>query len=332
MTTPDVAVPAALEFVDCPACRSGRSRHLFWVRDYTYAVTDERFGVRRCRECGCGFLSPRPTESAISAYYPEFFYHAYEAGERLDGECLLATRRAQLDAKCALLGGMRPGRLLDIGAMKGEFVHVMRGAGWDAAGVEFSRLPPNIFDVPMHYGDFLALDLPPESFDCITMWAVLEHVSRPRDYVARIASLLKPGGRFLALVTNFDSLQARVLRADDYPRHLTLFTRRALRALTEAHDLRIRRIWTDQRIFRGSLYGGLVYQVKRLGGYSETEARREWRGSRDPLAFCCKWRGEPSGALRWVSRLDRALSWAPERMLDRAGRGFLLTFDARKAR
>jgi len=63
------------------------------------------------------------------------------------------------------------------------------------------------------------------------MWAVLEHVYEPRAYARRIASVLDAGGRFLGVVTNFNSIHARWLRADDFPRHLTMFTKSSLGAL-----------------------------------------------------------------------------------------------------
>lgn len=315
--------------VDCPVCGSASKRHLFDVRDYAHPSFEERFGVCVCTACSCGFLSPRPSKKSLPAFYDPAFYWNYEGGKS-DPNVVLTARKAQILAKKSLVGDLKPGRLLDIGAMKGEFVHVLRQDGWDAEGTDFSSNAENLFNVPMRIGDFLSLPYAESSFDCITMWAVLEHVYEPSEYIAKIARLLKPGGRFIALVTNFNSLQARVQRADDYPRHLTLFTRSSLARITRSHGLLPDRLFTDQAIFGHSLHGSLVYATKRVLGYGVDEVYYEWRNLSDPHAFCCKWRNQWSNALRWVSRVDRAISLPIEFLLDRIGAGFTLTCIAHK--
>ncbi len=57
---------------------------------------------------------------------------------------------------------------------------------------------------------------------------------------------------------------------------------------------------------------------------------REWKQIDDPLLFCCKWRGQPSFWMKQVSRMDRLLTLPLEKLLDRLGYGFSLTFGARK--
>jgi SAM-dependent methyltransferase len=225
---------------------------------------------------------------------------------------------------------MKPGRLLDIGAQKGEFLWEMRRLGWQVQGVELDASIPNPAVLPIRYGDFLSMDFAPSSFDCITFWAVLEHVYHPARFLERAASLLRPGGRLVALVTNLNSIQARFHRADDFPRHLTVFTSRSVQYLCETNGLRVTRLHTGQEIFGGALNGGLVYFAKRLAGYSEDEAFREWKQSSDPDLFWVKWRGRPSRVMRGISRVDRALTLPLEWLLDRLGFGFILTFAAIK--
>jgi 2-polyprenyl-3-methyl-5-hydroxy-6-metoxy-1,4-benzoquinol methylase len=323
-------VNAALVDVDCPVCGSSASTHVFDTRDYQFRVDSATFGVRRCSACGCGFLSPRPGRDDLARYYNDAFYWSYEGGQSLGADDIARARAAQIAAKARLLEGLKPGALLDIGTQKGEFLDHMRGRGWDVQGVEFQTLPGNPFDVPIRYGDFLSMDWSGRRFDCITMWAVLEHVYEPRAFVQGVAALLKPGGRFFALVTNFNSIQARCFRQDDFPRHLTLFTHRSLRRLLHDAGMRVLRSTTDQSIFTGTLHGGLVYLAKRALRQPRDEIFAEWRQSDDPLAFCCKWRGRPSAALRWVSRIDYALSRVPERLLDATGNGFILTVEAER--
>lgn len=320
--------PVRLVETDCPLCGSRKTSHRFWTTEYAQPKPRERFGVRKCADCGCGFLSPRPQRDEIARYYDQDFYWAHEGGKPLSPAQLLQVRGPQLESKARFLEDLAPGQLLDIGAQKGEFVHWMRLRGWKALGQDFQALPGNPFDVPMRYGDITTLDWGEQKFDVITVWAVLEHVVEPNAFMQRVATLLKPGGRLVVLVTNFNSIQARLFKQDDFPRHLTLFTRKSAETFLMRHGFRVLRASTEQSVFGGRLNGGLVYLLKRCFGYDEHEAMHEWRYAPDPLAFCAKWHGREARWLLWVSRLDRLLTWLPERVLDITGFGFVLTIEA----
>jgi SAM-dependent methyltransferase len=325
-------VTSQLIEVPCPVCASTRSTQVLAVKDYMHRITDDTFGVRRCHVCGVGFLSPRPAARDIGRFYPIEFYWSFEesAATPLTATDVLARRAVQIANKLRCLADLKRGRLLDIGAMKGEFLYAALDAGWRAEGVEVAASIPNLFNVPIRYGEFVDMEFAPASFDCVTMWAVLEHVYEPRAYVRKIAQLLADGGTFLGVVTNFNSLQARLLCADDYPRHLTLFTKRSMRKLLAEAGLEPVRFWTDQRLFGGALRGAITYGVKRILGYSADEALYEMRDRSDPEAFCCKFRRRPSEAMKWLSRMDKVALWLPEKALDLARCGLNLGFEARK--
>jgi len=328
MTT---GTPSSLVEVDCPVCGSNSSRLLFHVKDWVLETTEAMFGVRKCRVCGCGYVSPRPPATEMKAYYGDDYYWSFEGSRQpLSWPEVINNRKEQLFGKYAVVQNVRPGRLLDVGAQKGEFMWYMRERGWHVEGVELDHSVPNPGSMPITYGDVLTLPFSEGTYDLVTAWAVLEHFYEPARLVERVASLLKPGGRFAGVVTNLNSVQARLFKADDFPRHLTLFTSTSLRLLAERCGLEMCATWTDQRIFGGALNGAALYLLKRAGGYSEDEARREWKDWRDPLAFYAKWRGRRSVLVLNVSRLDRALTWVPEVVLDRLGLGFNLCFVMRK--
>ena len=317
--------------VDCPLCGSNRSKKLFDVKDWTLHCDDRVFSLRRCSECGCGYLSPRPPENEMSLYYPPRFYWSYEGVSReIDWPAIVQNRSRQLKSKAAWLKDLPPGRLLDIGAMKGEFLWFMQQKGWVVEGVELDNNVPNPAKMPIHYGDFLKMDFSQNYYDVITFWAVLEHVYHPVPFIEYASRLLKPGGRLVVLVTNLNSVQARFYRADDYPRHLTVFTASSAKAMCKKNGLRIERISTDQNIFGGALNGGLLYAFKHACG-SDTEALfNEWKQPEDKHLFWVKWKGRPSELIRTVSRIDKALSLPFEYVLDRFGLGFNMTFSAVK--
>lgn len=304
---------------------------MFQTKDYAFSCTDQTFGVNRCVRCGCGYLSPRPLKSDIATYYPSEFYWSWEGEEKkISWDGIVDKRRHQLHEKAKWLNDLPPGRLLDIGAQKGEFLWFMRQQGWAVEGVELDSTVPNPAAMPIRYGDFLLMDFAEGQYDVVTFWAVLEHVCEPALFIEKAARLLRPGGRLVGLVTNIDSVQSRLYAADDFPRHLTLFSRSSLRLLCDRNGLILNKTHTGQEIFGGSLAGGLLYVFKRLFGYSRSVAMSEWKQIKDPELFWCKWRGRPSSIVKNVSRVDRLLTRPLELILDRLGFGFILTFSASK--
>jgi 2-polyprenyl-3-methyl-5-hydroxy-6-metoxy-1,4-benzoquinol methylase len=315
--------------VNCPVCDADRSRKLFDVKDWAFHCDDRVFSLRRCVDCGCGYLSPRPPEDKMRFYYPpRFYWWAEDSESEIDWQTIIQRRTSQLEAKAAWLGAGEGRRLLDVGTQKGDFLWFMQQRGWMVEGVEWDNAVPNPAGMPIRYGDFTKMDFQPESYDVITFWAVLEHVYRPADFIARAVSLLKPGGKLIGLVTNLNSIQARFLRADDYPRHLSIFTASSIKTLCKKHGLRMERIMTDQRIFGSPLGGVLPYICKRMTGYSAEELFREKKQIEDKNLFWSKWRGQPSAWMLNISRIDKVLSLLSERILDQLGFGHTMTFSA----
>lgn len=315
----------------CPVCEADQPKFVFQTKDYTFNCTEHYFGVNRCRVCGCGYLSPRPAQSAIGIYYPKEFYWSWEGqSHAVDWNTILDKRMAQLKEKSKWLEDLPAGKLLDMGAQKGEFLWYMQQRGWVVEGVELDDSVPNPGNMPIRYGDFLDMQYDDNQFDVITYWAVLEHVYEPAKFIEKAARLLKPGGRLVAVVTNFNSIQSRFYQADDYPRHLTIFTKRSVERLCRSQNLTLTKVDTGQEIFGGSLAGGLLYSVKRLFGYSTSEALSEWKQLKDPDLFWCKWRGNNSIIVKNVSRIDRIVTYPLEKILDKLGLGITLSFTAEK--
>lgn len=318
--------------VPCPVCGEKRPHPLFWTKDYVFGCTDDLFCLNRCGSCGCGYLSPRPARSSIGIYYPREFYWSWEGETSALGWAeIIEKRRTQLEEKAKWLDGLPPGRLLDIGAQKGEFLWFMHQLGWQVDGVELDESVPNPGNMPIRYGDFLEMDFEEDQYDVITYWAVLEHVYEPRQFFEKAARLLKPGGRLVAVVTNLNSIQSRFYQADDYPRHLTIFTKSSVQRLCSSQGLKVTRVHTGQEIFGGSLNGGFLYLAKRLLGYTSHEALAEWKQFKDPNRFWCQWRGQDSFWIKNISRLDRLLTYPLEKLLDRLGYGLILSFSAEKS-
>lgn len=93
---------------------------------------------------------------------------------------------------------MDPGRLYDVGGSGGFLMKVAQDHGWEVYGnevsarqVEFAR---NRYGLELFHGVFEDHQLEPETFDVVTMWHSLEHVSCPITTLKKAIDILKPGG------------------------------------------------------------------------------------------------------------------------------------------
>lgn len=252
-----------MEHVACNLCGSDRARTVYQMPDILFHP-DEWFTVVECLGCGLGFVNPRPGPAEIGRYYPPAFYADFTERAR-DHE-----RRYAREAAFLFHGAPRPtpgARLLDIGCAEGHFArHMRHHYALAVEGVEPSAAAAPIEEFPCHRGLLPALDLPAGRYDYVTAWAVLEHTHDPKSYFEAVARLLKPGGRFAFLVTNFESLSSRALFREDPPRHLYFFTPRTIERYLAAAGLRRRRMAFDGRIYEMKPVNWLPHLLRRLKG------------------------------------------------------------------
>lgn len=206
-----------LETVDCPLCGSPRFRKL-GIRGNRehfgadpdaepHVVTD----VARCRECDFIYTNPmiRGLEHLEADHYAD--PARYEAASEGDPARMFAAR---LDL---VARHKEPGRLLDVGCGKGEFLAEARKRGWAVSGVEPSEglcaYARSAYSLDVRHGTLDQVrPAEPGSLDAVTLNHVLEHVDRPQALLSAIRPLLKPDGILFVEVPNCDSY---LLRAAD---------------------------------------------------------------------------------------------------------------------
>ncbi len=234
-----------MEHVACNQCGGTDFFPAYEQPDTLFDISDW-FSIVGCTQCGLGFVNPRPTTAEMTRYYPPQFFSEFENSGAHQNR--YAAQAALLASTAAKANGALP-LLLDIGCANGDFPRFMQARGWRVEGLEVSPNANAIEDFPVHRMPLpeLAFDAP--RYDAITAWAVLEHVHDPRAYFTKAAALLKPGGQFAFLVTNFESLSSRVLFNEDIPRHLYFFTEKTLRAYLADAGLEVQKILYDDAVF-----------------------------------------------------------------------------------
>ena len=198
----------------CPLCGSDDVQTA--MRCIDHFVTGEAFTISRCGHCGFHFTSDAPAEDEIGRYYRSGDYISHSDTSRgVVNKVYHLVRRYMLREKAGIVmhyTGKRRGRLLDYGAGTGYFANRMQRAGWQTEAIEpgdaarafaFAR-----FGLRMKMPSDLSR-MEDKSFDCITLWHVLEHVAGLHETMDEMARLLADDGILVVAVPNRTSCDAR---------------------------------------------------------------------------------------------------------------------------
>jgi SAM-dependent methyltransferase len=197
--------------------------------------------ILRCSDC----------HHVFSSFAADPHYDEYWGDEVADDNQLYwskARARMHLDFFRNFVAG-RSGRLLDMGCGLGYFLKAMAPyTSWEAHGREISpaaaRYAREKLSLPgVICGRLEETDLERNSFDLITMWDVIEHISQPDPLLKSCHSLLKEGGIFFVRAPNIHVQLPRArllkmlrgmrpdtkyLQARDHPHHYSMSSIRRL--------------------------------------------------------------------------------------------------------
>jgi SAM-dependent methyltransferase len=181
----------------CLACGSERFHHR--LTDFRGVDIDE------C-ECGMRFMNPQYSDAHLQRYYENYisdedFHYWHDAAVYCHDWYLSLVERC----------GAKPGRLLDVGCGNGYLLEAGMKRGWTATGYDVdpdtTAHVAKRLGIAVHSGDFMSVD---GEYELVAMHQVLEHVKHPTEYLAKISSLLVPGGYLFVAVPNITSLSNRL--------------------------------------------------------------------------------------------------------------------------
>ena len=228
----------------CPACLNDNAP--VWASKGGYEI-------RRCMDCGFGFVEPMPSIEELTALYAEKSYREREDAILAPGELIERERlfpNAVLDARRMIRRAMEmmeasggAKHLLDVGSGFGFASRVAQDAGLDVTALEVSssgreatKAIAEIETEGVRFEEFKS----ERSFDIILMSQVIEHVRDINLWAEKAHSLLAEGGVLVMAMPNFNSIVSKVLGVrDPYvtpPMHLGYFTPKACRCWLARHS------------------------------------------------------------------------------------------------
>jgi len=237
----------------CPVCGSGKISHYLEVKDYF--LSQENFSIQECNSCSFRFVNPRPVKEEIGRYYQSDEYISHDAGKTdILSRIYKLARRISIRRKFGIVKNYcQGGKILDIGCGTGEFLKYCQLKRFNVTGVEpndKARDYAQKHSLILTYKQLELLEANGGSYNCITMWHVLEHIHDLNGLLSQVKKLLSPDGIFIVAVPNSNSWDAARYKnhwaAYDVPRHLYHFTKSTLLMLVSKHGLKIRKIYPQK--------------------------------------------------------------------------------------
>lgn len=201
--------------------------------------------MMECARCGLAYVNPRPDSAGLRRHYQTYRPPGTDTAD--DWERMMAPLFDDTVRRIARLvppasGGEKPRRLLDAGCAHGGFLARMTERGWNAEGIDLSAgsvaaaraRGQNVRESTIEEARF-----PDASFDVVTAFYILEHVTDPVGFLREVQRVLSPGGLAVLRVPHTTPI-VRLLgflgipnTLYDMPSHLFDFSPRVLRRLLE---------------------------------------------------------------------------------------------------
>ena len=244
-------------YTSCPVCKSNELVELFSAKDYT--VSGEYFSVEECKTCTLLFTQNVAEQNEIGRYYASENYISHsdiQAGLVNRLYHLIRKKTLQSKKKLIEIATEKSNRnILDIGCGTGAFLNTMKTGGWEITGLEPDETArekaKTLYGIEPQPSNNI-FNLPPNSYDAITMWHVLEHVHQLHEYIGQLKNIVTDIGKIFIAVPNYTSYDAQhygaFWAAYDVPRHLYHFSPASMKRLVEQHGLTIKKIkpmWFD---------------------------------------------------------------------------------------
>jgi 2-polyprenyl-3-methyl-5-hydroxy-6-metoxy-1,4-benzoquinol methylase len=283
--------------VSCVVCGEAEGKVRYAATDRLYRTTGREFRIIQCGRCGLLRLSPQPTATELSAYYPDHYWFTPGADRvsRLEESYRRFVLRDHVRFARRALRAAPAGVVVDVGCGGGLFLRMLAERGHRVVGLDAgeaaARAAWKVNLVPAVRARLSDVPFPPHSCSAVTMFHVLEHVADPAAYLEQARRLLAPGGRLIVQVPNAASWQFALLGSRwsglDVPRHLWDFRPRDLEALLARAGLEIVRskhfsLRDNPAGLATSIAPALDPMARRIRGSAETPAERL---SKDLLYF-----------------------------------------------
>jgi 2-polyprenyl-3-methyl-5-hydroxy-6-metoxy-1,4-benzoquinol methylase len=158
-------------------------------------------------ESGLVYTDPRPSHDEVKQFYSEDYRKEYKGTIVPKKKHIYRAGLLALERWAKIESHIQNGcKILDAGAGGGEMLYLLGKKGCEPSGIEpnqgYANHAIEQYGVDIHVGFFEDAIFPPETFDVVLLFHVLEHLEKPIQEIELLKSYLKPGGTFIIEVPN----------------------------------------------------------------------------------------------------------------------------------
>lgn len=233
----------------CPWCESENNSLFLQLKDYF--LSQEDFEIYECNDCKLLFTTPCPPPSEIGKYYKSSDYLSHnEEKKGIVPFIYNKVKKINIRNKFKVVKkhclDKSDINLLDIGCGIGDFLLYSKEHNFNITGIEPDNDARKIAEKKLNTRILQPEELqtiPDNSFDVITMWHVLEHVSDLKNEICQLERLLKKDAVLVLALPNYKSYDAEYYKdkwaAYDVPRHLHHFSRTSIKNIFEKSNFEL---------------------------------------------------------------------------------------------
>lgn len=231
-----------LHEVDCHCCGSN---------DYKKLFMKDGFEVAECNKCNLVYVPKILNDDHYTETYSSDTYASVVSKLGFESHNYRKERFGEERiCKIAEFLDVEKPSFLDVGCSTGFVVQAAAEKGWDARGIDLNQHAVEFgvknHDICLSSESFFDVT---QSFDAIGMYDVLEHISRPSDFLKQASKLLVTGGLVHVYVPNWNSASRYILKENAHfiwpSHHLTYFTPKTLGSIIERTGFEVLEIETE---------------------------------------------------------------------------------------
>jgi len=220
----------------CPACDSSDCPPAFEKNGFIYA---------QCENCKTLFVNPRPDFQGISSFYSKSESTSYWVNDfflpmlEIRREKMFNPRAKHLSERFPMYS---EGRIADIGSGFGVFLEELKKY-WPKAKIDAIEPSEEMAKIIRSKGfsviESMVEDVKPSEtgYDLITSFELFEHLHDPKDFLEKIAKLIKKGGYLYLTTLNGQGFDIQLFweksKSVFPPHHLNFFNPRSIKILLE---------------------------------------------------------------------------------------------------